>query len=269
MTSETDRTATRRDYSYDNEGRLTGQKWYAIGGSLAQTFTYTYDKSGNQTSAQNAQGVYSLTYDELDRVKQVVNPFGLALSFAYDQAGNRTKVEEGRWASDRFQTNDVLISTSYDAANRLERRQLFDGAEPQLVIQQSYTDGNRLSMIQRHLNSGETDRTNYSYDGAGHVTLISHGDLASTWSQVTSYTYVAGQLTAQEHNSTVTSYSYDELQQLTQDGADSMTYDAAGSRKEFCALDRYCPTANRFRLLGEDGNGSRGHFISKTGDVHA
>lgn len=58
--------------------------------------TFTYDKVGNPLTAADANGAYTYTFDALDRVKTVAEPFGLSMTFGYDAVGNRTVVLDSK-----------------------------------------------------------------------------------------------------------------------------------------------------------------------------
>jgi YD repeat-containing protein len=67
---------------------------YAVGGSVQDVLTFTYDAAGNQTSAVSTAGAYTLTYDAVHQVTHVDEPFSLGLTFSYDAFGNRVQVED-------------------------------------------------------------------------------------------------------------------------------------------------------------------------------
>jgi YD repeat-containing protein len=114
ITSSTDRDGRRIAYQYDAVNRLTAQTWYsdntALATAITETLLATYDAAGNQLTGQNSIGIYTMTYDALNRVTSVAEPGGQALAFAYDKAGNRTVVQY---------TDGTLETSTYDAANQL------------------------------------------------------------------------------------------------------------------------------------------------------
>ena len=89
MTSRTDRIGQRRDFVYDELGRVKTEKWYNNSSTLVNTLTFTYDANGNREMAQDQNGTYTLTYDALDRTETVKGLFGITLTFSYDAMGNR------------------------------------------------------------------------------------------------------------------------------------------------------------------------------------
>src|SRR5207253_2389334 len=92
LTSQTDRNGNVINYSYDLINRETGETWL-VSGSAVNTFTFTYDAI-NRLSAANNAGTYTFSYDPLNRVTVTQEPFGLTLTAAYDQAGNRTLLQD-------------------------------------------------------------------------------------------------------------------------------------------------------------------------------
>ena len=79
-------------YAYDGQGRLTTETWYSgstTSTSVVDTLTRTYTPEGYLATASNSAGTYTLTYDDAGRVMHVDEPFGVSLSFAYGERGNR------------------------------------------------------------------------------------------------------------------------------------------------------------------------------------
>ena len=72
-TGETDRLGRRRDFGYDAANRVLTEKWYAVGGALVQTQTFTYDAAGRALTAVDPDGAYTLAYDAAGRVTSAPN----------------------------------------------------------------------------------------------------------------------------------------------------------------------------------------------------
>ncbi len=88
------------DYSYDPLYRLTRASYT---GSLAASYTYSYDAVGNRLSvASSQQPVVSYTYDAANRLTSVNGQ-----SYTWDNNGNLV--------------SDGLLTYSYDQANRLKQ----------------------------------------------------------------------------------------------------------------------------------------------------
>src|SRR5205085_2293317 len=137
LSSSTDRDGRRIDNAYDTRNQLTTQVWYDSGGTATQTLTYSYDDAGNQLTAANSAGTYTMIYDGLGRVTAVYELFGLQLGFSYDAVGNRTKVSDS--------LGGVLTSV-YDAAGNLTSRQFTGtGGTSPLRFDQTFTALNQVS----------------------------------------------------------------------------------------------------------------------------
>ena len=70
------------------------------GVTVLDTLQYTYDWAGRLLTAGNDQGNYAFSYDATGRVLTVQEPFGLTLTFTYDEAGDRTRHETRRGSCD-------------------------------------------------------------------------------------------------------------------------------------------------------------------------
>ncbi len=88
------------DYSYDPLYRLTRASYT---GSLAKSYTYSYDAVGNRLSVTSSQSpVVSYTYDAANRLATVNGQ-----AYTWDNNGNLL--------------SDGLLTYSYDQANRLKQ----------------------------------------------------------------------------------------------------------------------------------------------------
>src|SRR6202047_4723207 len=112
-TSTTDRNGNVRNFSFDNANRKTGETWI-VSGSTANLLTFTYDNGGNQLTAANYGGTYTMTYDALNRTATQTEPFGQALTFTYDAVNNRTCLQDSQ---------SGVTTSIYDAVHRLTSRQ--------------------------------------------------------------------------------------------------------------------------------------------------
>ena len=225
-----DRNNRRREFSYDQNGRLLTEQWFEKNdGPLVETIAFTYDVLGNLKTAQNANSKYTYEYDQLSRVGSVDNSDAnsdtarVILTYEYDLQGNviRTSDNEG-----------VTVFSSYNKLNQLVSRQWFDaivpagltkdvedtridfnynaaGREKQILRYSSLTDGNYV---------GSTDLT---YDQSSRTSAISHRSAVDSLISNFEYGYDFSGLLVDEkrnHSSNIfndsIAYNYDLTGQL-------------------------------------------------------
>jgi RHS repeat-associated protein len=226
MTSATDRNGNRRAVSYDADNRKTGENWL-VSGSTANLLTFTYDANGNTLTAANYSGMYTMTYDALDRTSAVQEPFGQALTFSYDATSNRTQVTDSQGGT---------TTSVYDAANRLTTREQANGLAP-VRLDFTYTARDQLATMTRWADLVQIVKVGssaYSYDSVGRTTNVVHQNSGGTNLANFTYTYdTGGRVTTQTTNGSVVTYGYDSTNQLTSDTSSSVptyTYDGTGNR---------------------------------------
>jgi RHS repeat-associated protein len=212
-------------YSYDRDENLLGETWFQ-GGSVTNIETFAYDNAENMTLAENNAGAYTMTYDADDRVCAVQEPYGLALSFTYDDAGNRTQVQDSLGG---------LTTSAFNGDGQLTSRELTSGSD-QMREDLSYQSNGLLSTMTRYSNiAGLTTEivgsTTYQYDVAERVTAIT--DYSSTGTVLLSYTYgydAGSRLTSETDNGSLETYGYNADSELTYAGGNNYHYDADGDR---------------------------------------
>jgi len=167
-------------YTYGAANRLQAITHYAPGGSVLDSFAYTYDQAGNRTSVISAEnGTTTYTYDGRYQLTGVSYPDGTSTTYSYDLAGNRL-MENGTAynydAADQLlnrgsttydwdvhgnqvgeTTNGFDTSYSYDHENRLSGASFADGSR---VKYGYYPDGRLFSRTDR---AGQI--THFYYDG--------------------------------------------------------------------------------------------------------
>jgi RHS repeat-associated protein len=225
LTSTTDRLGRRTDSAYDAAGRLTSVSWFATGGAALQTETYAYDAADRLTAATDPDGAYTLTYDAAGQVTHVAEPFGVALTFGYDGAGNRTRVEDSLGG---------VTTVTFDARNLQTSEEAGGTGVTSVKESRTYTALGLLDTVTRQKSSGgwqTVGTTTYGYDAASRVTGITDKDGSSTALATYAYGYdAADRLTSKTERGATTTYAYDTADQLTQDGATTLSYDAGGNR---------------------------------------
>ena len=67
-----------------------------VSGSTVNTQTFTFDAQGNQLTAADTNGPYTMAYDSLNRMTSMQEPFGQTLTFTFDAASNRAVVQDSQ-----------------------------------------------------------------------------------------------------------------------------------------------------------------------------
>ena len=249
QTSMTDPRNVTVGYVYDSANNLSTVNY--PGGSVS----YGYDTLGQRTSMTDATGTTSWAYDALGRVTSVTNPQGV-VSYVYDAAGQRTSMT---------QPGNRTVSYGYDLAGQLtsltdwgSQTTSFgydvDGRRTSVTrpngVTSSYTYDllGQLTAID-HSSSGclcSLQSYSYTYDAAGNRTSVTNTagtenyvyDVLNRLTSVTypntdveAYTYDANgnRLTYTFNGQTLNTYTYDNADQLTNDGVISYTHDLAGN----------------------------------------
>jgi RHS repeat-associated protein len=92
------------DYVYDPASRLTNLIHKASGGSVIDSFAYTYDGAGNRLTRQTPSESISYQYDDLYRLLRA--DYSVTETYSYDHVGNRL-------------SSHISSTYAYNAANRL------------------------------------------------------------------------------------------------------------------------------------------------------
>ncbi|PJC36953.1 hypothetical protein CO046_03255 [Candidatus Peregrinibacteria bacterium CG_4_9_14_0_2_um_filter_53_11] len=245
-------------YGYDEMNRLILER-----NSLNKETTFTYDKQNNllqvvdrkDANGNNSAHVTTHTYDNLDRKTQTTDAKGAHVSYTYDALSNLTSRtdELGRTVSSTYDDFGRAIQQR-DADQNLTVT-VFDGngnkvqvtAPDNTVTNYDYDNANRLTTVTNV--SGAT--LDYLYDAAGnttsesdwlnHTTTYTYDKLnrllteSNAVETVTSYTYDNnGNRLAETTGGTVTAFSYDALNRVTQithpgNKTEGFDYDALGN----------------------------------------
>jgi len=252
--------------SYDDHNRLQSKDFPADG----EDVSYTYYLNGALKSVfrthEEATSKTSFTYNDLNRVSTITDPFGKMVSYGYDKAGHLTSViyPGGFTVTYTYDTNEQLKTVTadgtllatyfYDAAGNLERIKRandgintvysFDKASRLIGIAEKTNDGSTLwsytYVLDKVGNHQSVDAINeplvytapavditYSNDKASNR-LISAGD--------TSYTYDNnGNRKTSLTDGVTTTYNWDYENRLTAIATPgqptrTFTYDAMGNR---------------------------------------
>jgi RHS repeat-associated protein len=224
LTSSTDRDGRVRDVQYDALGRETGETWVTFG-ITTNVQTFTYDASGNQLTATDYNGAYTMSYDALNRMTSEQEPFGQTLTFAYDADGNQTTIHDSQGGT---------TTSAYDVLNRLTTREFGGPGQTTLRENLIYTARDQIATENRYTDLAATQfagAVTYAYDSAMRVTGIT--DTYASGSVLASYVYnydQASRLTSEVDDGVQTTYSYDADNELTGAGSTAYSYDSTGNR---------------------------------------
>lgn len=261
-------------YVYDLAGRLASRTL-----PLNRVWTFTYDPDGNvlqsvdpiASATQSSTDYYaSYAYDDLDRVSSVTYYDGSQTTlFSYDANNNTTAYVDGVGTAtfqcdplDRMtsfarsgSSNAQQITYTYDQAGNIRSRVYTDGAE----VSSFYDDDGRLAtmttgglntvfaydsasnLISTTLPSANGYLETRAYDPAGRLTEVKHVRNGAVLSKSTYVLDEVGNRVSETTASSVTTYTYDDLNRLTQacfttgcaapgDNFRRYSYDAVGNR---------------------------------------
>lgn len=226
VATRTDRNGRLTRYVYDAADRLTGLDFASTGPGLDET--RTYDDFGDLVSIGNAHVTYTLTYDQLHRLKSKTDSrSGEDIEWRYDAVGNVIE-REGYDESDTTLTYDStnrLVAMSnpdylgatyhYDGAGRLVDRIFSNGARTTLSWD---ADGRLTEVVQLAAGGSQLSRERYCLDAVGTIATVLPGSSGTCAAP-------AGDRTA---------YTYDDLYRLT---GESVTANGATSPKTVLSYD--------------------------------
>ena len=234
-------------YTYDTLNRVVAKT--LPGGEV---YSFTYDRMGRVVSATNNQGTVQIAYDALGRIVSETAD-GRTVAYSYNTAGRTQTITypDGAKVVKEFDTrnrisrilkdsvlvaeyaynnadqittkrmgNGVQTSLQYDMANRLVNLTTASGTIQQL----SYTydkEGNKKSI--NWLNNPSLNES-FTYDNGYRLTAYQRG------AQQNTYSYDAvGNRTAANMNGINTTYTINNLNQLTSRNGTNFTYDSRGN----------------------------------------
>lgn len=237
-------------YQYDTLNRVTSRT--LPGGEV---YSYTYDKLNRVLTATNNSGTVTFAYDNLDRVTAETFD-GRTTRYNYSIAGRTqtTIYPDSTTVIKEFDTRNRLtkilkdsitvVEYAYNNANQLTNKTFANGVNSTM----QYDFANRLSSIttgtmqntsftyDKEMNKTAINRLNnpslseqFTYDNGYRLTNYKRGPVGSPVIQNT-YTYDAvGNRTAANLNGAATTYSINNLNQLTGVNATSFTFDDRGN----------------------------------------
>ncbi len=187
---------------------------------------YTYDANGNRISVADTD-VYgprttTYSYDELDRVSSITDPFGMTVGYTYDPNGKRT--------STKYPGNRPVFYY-YDDLNRLTRVEDWGG------VSTTYQYDNAGRLTGQTMGNGST--VAYTYDNAGRLTDKLDKTAGNT--VIASYHYdldangnrtgmIMNQPLVPRPDYTDTTFTHNDGNQVVSGGGNNYTYDGKGNR---------------------------------------
>ena len=244
LTEKTDRNGRVTTYTYDAAGRLTSESWLDSSNNAVQSFTYTYDLSGNLLTVSDGVSSYAYTYDTMNRIDSMTIMFDAQMavfSYTYDTLGRQTE------SSLRLNgVQDRTINIEYDYLGRALSAELTGNALNDILAEFDYNAVGALTNVNRYEWDDNDDlyeliaKSNIQYNARNQITSINHQDSNNNNIVSHGYLYNADGNISQYTNSLDGSvlYDYDFLGQLT--GADysnllihdeSYQYDLNGNRE--------------------------------------
>lgn len=231
LVTQTDANGNTLSFTYDAFGNVTKVE------GLSVSENYTYDEFGRLKSAKNGQdeGV-TYTYDALSRVKDALYTNGIKITYSYDSCG---RVSEQVTAGP---DGEILSSYTYTYGKNGEiltamENYTLDGVVVQTTVQYTYGKSGML-LCETHTQGENVLRQTYTYDAAGNRIR-----------KETTITGDVNRIANQPVSSGVTTYTYNELNQLI---TETFT-ENAGTANETVKQTTYTydATGNLIKTTGE------------------
>ncbi|CAN5487985.1 hypothetical protein BH11PLA2_BH11PLA2_46570 [soil metagenome] len=243
-------------YTYDSAGRLTQKT------SPAGNVSYSYDAAGRLITSTDGSGITTYEYNSTDTLTKVSYPNGKFIQYTRNIIGDRTRSVDsdgftvnyiyddlGRLGRVNDGANALIVLYTRDAAGRVTREDHGNGT----ATVYAYNAAGQVTSI-THLapGGGTNSRYDYAYDTYGRVSSQTLTDAdAATPDGVTTYGYdtrnqlvsvslpggrviayqydAAGNRVSVTDTGVTTNYLTNALNQYTQVGTESETYDADGN----------------------------------------
>jgi len=208
-----DRNGRRRTFSYDAANRMTNELWWE-GSTVVHSINFTFNELGVQTFAGDASAAYTYSYDDLNRLKEVIAQSDgvpdFTLHYTY------TVLDQVESVTDNW---GVRVGSGYDKRNRLATRNWQGpGVDPARVDFDYDVAGSRIR-TDRYVDLAGANRigfTTNAYNHAGIVTNITHLGPASDVLAKYDYEFDAAyQIRNWTINNELSAFDYDRTGQLT------------------------------------------------------
>jgi len=207
------------DTVIDHRG-MTTYHWGSCCGQLVRVdnpdgsfMEYEYDANKSITARITPWGRTEYSFDALNRNDSVYANDGTVTAYFYDAIGRRDSTSN---------SNGTSVGYEFDNLNRLTRVTNYNSSG--VISDFTYTVNN--AGIETSVTEADGSRVDYGYDGNYRLTSeIRTG--ANTYNLAFTYDNVGNRLT-KDLDGQVTSYTYNNRDQLTNEGAITYSYDASG-----------------------------------------
>lgn len=287
VTRTTDPNGSITGYGYNTAGELTSIDHPAPRGDE----TLEYDALSRVAASTDGKGQRTVyTYDTMDRVKSVTAPGGLAVTYVYDAAGNRTSTTDATGTTtttlDRLNrvTAEALsvggnTAYVYDGVGNLTSFSDLGGTvtyayNPVNLVESLIQPGNKTISFGYDSDNNRTSTTYpngvtqaATYDASSRLTRIGGTTAAGTVLTDFRYTYTtptggdgALRRSVTDHTGAITTYGYDTVERLdtaitrTSAGAVTKTYDYdydKASNRIRTTIDNATPTAAAYNSANQ------------------
>ncbi len=225
-----DRNGRQTNYAYDFLNRVKSETWVGDG----KTFTYTYDKNSNLTSAQDGNIRYEYSYDYTDLLetvdrKQTGKPT-VSFEYLYDNVGNLTQAKE-------LIDSITQSTTIYEYADPRYLNTKISQTGTGLATKQvkfTYDATGLNKKVERYVDGLLKVTTTNAFDIYGRLTGIEQKN--GSGAVIANDTYVLddlNRLEAQTKDGQARSIVYDntdQVQTVTGSNSEGYTYDLNGNR---------------------------------------
>jgi RHS repeat-associated protein len=221
LTQERRRSGDSFVFSYDNLDRVTLRN----APDTQPDVTYGYDLLGRVSSESQTGNTLTTAYNALSRVTSVTSSVLGAVSYQYDAAGRRTRMDY---------PGSFYVTYEYNTAGDLNKIKENDTTT---LATYGYDDLGRRKSLTRGNN---VVTTNYTYDAASRLATLVQNPAGTSHDTTFTFSYnPAGQITSRTRSNGIydwvlpagfnESYTRNGLNQYTNVGGDTLSYDTRGN----------------------------------------
>ncbi len=265
-----DSIGRKLDFDYDMLGRRT-KVTEADNTALARTTETEYDQVGNVSTVTDPLGrVTQYEYDARNQVVSMTEAFGIvdvqrSTTYEYDARGNLEYVHAPRWADFEpisiEEVREVVTKYEYDINDRVKK--VIEGWNLTPELWTPGADGAMTALLPH-----ARPVTEYEYNAAGEITLMTEPDGSST--RKTKYTYdIYGRTTETLEGWQSGEFllgTYLRGTRMGYDAADNTTFETVGGSASGTGFDPFA--YNVLRSQSSYSFDALGRLVSKTEAAH-